>query len=77
MMHPNKIVSIVSPHGVLCKFAPNAIAAGPFASFTATFEVPPTLLGKGTDYEQVLKDALGFAIKKYIEHEKIEQENKR
>ena len=77
MMHPNKIVSVVSPAGVVCKFAANAVATGPFAGFTAVFEIPPNMFGKGTDYEQTMKDALGFAIRKYVEQEKSEMEKKR
>lgn len=76
-MHPNKIVTIVSPAGIIVKFAANAVATGPFASFTAVFEIPPNLFGKKTNYEQVMKDALGFALQKYIEQEKAEAKEKR
>jgi hypothetical protein len=69
IMDPMKMVTVVSPHGVVVKFAPN-VTQGPFAGFTATFELPPTIFNKGTDYEQVMKDALGFALRKYIEEEK-------
>lgn len=71
-MHPNKIVTVVSPAGIVCKFAANAVATGPFASFTAVFEIPPTVFGKNTDYQQVMKDALGIALQKYIEQERAE-----